>query len=291
MVKSNYKKDNGELWVSIVVYAVIIFATIVCLAPFLRVFSQALSADKYVMSGSITLFPKGFTLKHMKFVMDSFQFRRSLLVSVTSTLVYTFISMIFTIMTAYPLSRKIRGRKWMMFFIVFTMMFNGGIIPTYLVVSKVGLLNNFWSLIIPRLLSAYNIIILITSFRALPVEFEEAARIDGAGHFRTLWQIMVPLVKPTLAVLLLYYAIFRWNSWFDALLYVDDVNLLVLPLFVRNVIQSGNSAISNIIRTEPSPTVSVQAAAVIFSMLPILVLYPFLQKYFVKGVMIGGIKG
>ena len=181
MVKSNYKKDNGELWVSIVVYTVIIFATIVCLAPFLRVFSQALSADKYVMSGSITLFPKGFTLKHMKFVMDSFQFRRSLLVSVTSTLVYTFISMIFTIMTAYPLSRKIRGRKWMMFFIVFTMMFNGGIIPTYLVVSKVGLLNNFWSLIIPRLLSAYNIIILITSFRALPVEFERSGANRWCG--------------------------------------------------------------------------------------------------------------
>ena len=285
-------KTKDELLVSVIAYGAVIFATIICLAPFMRVISQAFSADKYVMAGTITILPRGFTLKHMNYVMDSPQFQRSLWVSMGSTVVYTVISMFFTVLTAYPLSRThLVGRRWMTLFIVFTMMFGGGIIPTYLVVSNLGLLNKFWALIIPCALSAFNIIILISSFRTLPTEFEEAARIDGAGHVRILVQIMIPLAKPTLAVLLLYYAVFRWNSWFDALMYISKIELLTLPLFVRNVIQSGNSAISQIVHTEPSPTVSVQAAAVMFSIIPILVLYPFLQKYFVKGVMIGGIKG
>ena len=244
------------------------------------------------MSGSIVLLPKGPTLKHIQFILDSNQFTTAMRVSITSTLVFTVVALLLTTLLAYPLSRKyLKGRKAMNFFVVFTMLFNGGIIPTYLVVRMLKITNTFWSLIVPQAISAYNVVVLVTAFRSVPNEFEEAARVDGAGHFRTLFQIMVPLVKPTLAVLLLWYAVFRWNSWFDAMMYINDQNLMVLPLVVRNIINQGSGALSMMVRAEPSPTVAVQSASVLVSILPILILYPFLQKYFVKGVMIGGIKG
>lgn len=266
--------------------------SLACLIPFLRVVAQAFSADVYVQSGDITVYPKGFTLKHINFIISSSQFRSGLWISFSSTIVFTVVSMILTTLTAYPLSRMyLKGRKQFTFFIAFTMLFNGGIIPTYLVVKQLGLMDTFAALIVPIMISAYNVVILITAFRNTPIAFEEAARVDGASHFKILVKIMIPLNKPTLAVLLLFYAVSRWNGWFDAMMYTRSPELQTLQLVVKNVIASGTKAITKIALTNPSPTTAVQSAAVVFSILPILVLYPFLQKYFVKGVMIGGIKG
>lgn len=269
----------------------VLFA-VVCLIPFLRVLSQAISQDKYVLSGQITVFPMGLTLKHIMYVFSYSSFTRSMMLSIESTVVFTLCALVMTVLLAYPLSRRyLKGGKIMNFYVVFTMLFNGGIVPTYLVVRMLGITNTFWALIIPNVISAYNVIVLASAFRAIPMDFEEAAKVDGAGNFTILFRIMLPLVKPTMMVLLLWYAVFRWNGWFDAMMYITDTSLKILPLTVRSIINQGTTALANSVAADQSPTVAVQSAAIIIAILPILVLYPFIQKYFVKGVMIGGIKG
>lgn len=290
--KSTIRKTPDAIAVSVISYALVLVFGFICFFPMLRVFSQAVSSDAAVMSGQILLLPKGLTLKHIQYVFSSATFMSGMYLSMSATVVFTLVALLATTLLAYPLSRRyLKGARAMNLFVVFTMLFNGGIIPTYLVVKTLGLTNTFWALIIPQMISAYNTIVLVTAFRALPSDYEEAAKVDGAGNFRILFQIMLPLVKPTLMVLLLWYAVSRWNGWFDAMMYITDTELKVLPLIIRNIINVGNTALTNMVRVNPSPTVAVQAASVIISILPILVLYPFIQKYFVKGVMIGGIKG
>ena len=297
MVKNNKSSRSAlqtkdEKGVRIVATIIAIIFALVCLIPFLRVLSQALSSDKYVVSGRITVYPMGLTLKNIKFVLTYNSFTSSMRLSVIATIVFTACALIMTVFLAYPLSRSyLKAGRALNFFVVFTMLFNGGIVPTYLIVKMLGITNTFWALIIPNVISAYNTIVLISAFRAVPTEFEEAARVDGAGNLRIMLQIMLPMVKPTLMVLLLWYAVFRWNSWFDAMMYISDNSLKILPLTVRAIINQGTSALANTLVSDQLPTISVQSSAIIIAVLPILVLYPFIQKYFVKGVMIGGIKG
>ena len=286
------KKSREERIVTAVAYLIVILLTLLCLLPFMRVISQAFSSDVYVQSGNVVLFPKGFTLKHVEFVLGSAAFLRSLWISVASTVVFTIVSMVLTTITAYPLSRSdLAARRPLTLLIVFTMLFNGGIVPTYLVVKQLGVLDTFAALIIPQAISAYNTIILITSFRGIPKEYEDAAKVDGASQFKILYKIMIPLNKPSLVVILLFYAVFRWNTWFDALIYTNSKDLQTVQLFVKNVIEQGTNAIANGAVAGRSPTTAVKSATVIIAIMPILVVYPFVQKYFVKGVMIGGIKG
>ena len=283
------RDEKAVRWIATII--AVLFG-IVCLIPFLRVLSQAVSSDKYVLSGQITVYPKGLTLKHIAFVFSYSSFTRSMLLSIESTVVFTVCALAMTVLLAYPLSRKyLKGGKAMNFYVVFTMLFNGGIVPTYLIVKMLGITNTFWALIIPNVISAYNVIVLTSAFRAIPMDFEEAAKVDGAGNFTILFRIMLPLVKPTLMVLLLWYAVFRWHGWFDAMMYISDTTLKILPLTVRSIINQGTTALANSVAADQSPTVAVQSAAIIIAVLPILVLYPFIQKYFVKGVMIGGVKG
>jgi putative aldouronate transport system permease protein len=270
---------------------IIVGAVVICLLPFLRVLSEAFSSDVYVTSGELWFWPRGFTFKQIKFILDTFQFRQSMFISISSTVIFSVLAVVLTILLAYPISRRyLPGKNGMMFFVTFTMMFNGGIIPTYMVVKALGWTNTFWALIFPQVIGAYNVLIMVTSFRAIPAEMEEAAWIEGAGNLTILFKIMVPLTKSTVAVILLYYAVARWNWWFDAIMYINKQSLFTLPVIIRQVIARGTSALAHSITTPP-PTIAVQSAAVMFSIAPILILYPFLQKYFVKGVMLGGIKG
>jgi len=298
VVKKKEKSASGGLTtrdeqvVRLTATVLALLFALVCLFPFLRVLSQAVSHDKYVLAGQITVYPKGFTLKHILYVLSYNSFTGSMRLTVLATLVFTACALLMTILLAYPLSRTyLKAQRFLNFFVVFTMLFNGGIVPTYLIVKMLGVTNTFWALIIPNLISAYNTVVMASAFRSVPRDFEEAARVDGAGNVRTLFQIMIPMVKPTLVVLLLWYAVFRWNSWFDAMMYISDTQLKVLPLVVRSILAQGSTALANAVAADQSPTVAVQSAAIIIAVLPILVLYPFIQKYFVKGVMIGGIKG
>lgn len=288
---SKIKRSWGERCFKFISGAIIAVFSIACFLPFLRVVSEAVSGDTYVASGQILLLPKGFTLDHIKFILDNSQFTQSMVVSITSTIIFTILAIVLTCMLAYPLSRTyLPKRKALLFYVVFTMLFNGGIVPTYLVVKQLGLLNTFWALVIPQVISQFNVIVLVNGFLSIPKEMEESALIDGAGQFTILIRIMVPLCKPTLAALLLFYAVSRWNGWFDAVMYVNDRDLFTLPVVIRDVMQQGLGSIFQM-TTTPPPTQAVQSAAVIFSILPIILVYPFLQKYFVKGITLGGVKG
>ena len=272
--------------------ALILLFSVACLLPFLRVVSEAVSGDTAVASGEILILPKDFTLKQLKFILDTPQFTQGMWVSLSSTVVYTVISIVLTCMLAYPLSRTdLPGRRGLMFYVVFTMLFNGGMVPTYLVVKNLGILNTFWALIIPLAISQFNVIVLVNGFLGIPKEMEESALIDGAGQFTILVRIMVPLAKPTLAAILLFYAVARWNGWFDAVMYVNDRSLFPLPVIIKDLVQQGLNTSMFPSLTTPPPTQAIRSAAVIFSIVPIILVYPFLQKYFVKGVTLGGVKG
>ncbi len=207
----------------------------------------------------------------------------------------TVINIILTVMTAYSLSRK--GTLLInpiTFFIVFTMYFSGGLIPAYLNVKQLGMINSLWSLILPGAISTYNLIIMKTSFAAIPEALPESAQLDGANHWTILTRIMVPLSMPTIAVLILYYAVGHWNSWFSASIYLQDATKHPLQLVMRNILNSANvlEMLGDVGADDQARYVElIKYALIVVSTVPILVVYPFLQKYFVKGVMIGAVKG
>lgn len=266
--------------------------SLLCLLPMMRIVAQAFSDEIHVSSGEVGLIPIGFNLDAFFFVINSSQFQRAVSMSILSTIVFTLLAMVLTVTTAYPLSRMyLPGVRYLNFFIVFTLLFNGGLIPTYLVVKSLGILNTFWALIVPNMISAFNVILMVSFMRNIPVEFEEAAKLEGASQYTILFRIIIPLSKPTIATLVLFYAVARWNMWFDVIMYVTDSKYYTLQVVLRNLLMALDNTIMKSTVPHASPLISVQAASVIFAILPILTLYPFLQKYFVKGIMLGGVKG
>ncbi len=206
------------------------------------------------------------------------------------------VNMIMTMFAAYFLTRKEAvGRKVIMKLILVTMYFGGGLIPSYLVVQSLGLYNTYWALILPGAIGTYNMIVLRTAFNAIPESLYEAARIDGAGHFRILFQLMIPLAKATLAVIFLYYLVGHWNSWFGASIYIEDKSKYPLTLFLREtIIKNDTTALTGDIglgEETAAASETLKYAIIVVSAVPILCVYPFLQKYFAKGVMIGAVKG
>ncbi|WP_413377416.1 carbohydrate ABC transporter permease [Alkalihalobacillus sp. 1P02AB] len=267
---------------------------LLCLFPFMHVIAQSLSSHRAIVSGEVIFFPIEITFHAYKEVFMDAHFINSFIVSVARTVVGTFFNVFFTCLMAYPLSKTyIKGRGLILFLIVFTMLFNGGMIPTYLVVRETGLLNSFWVYIIPSLISAFNLIIVKNFFQSVPAELEESAKIDGASNIRILFRIVIPLSMPVIATIGLFHAVFHWNSFFDAVIYISDRNLYPLQVYLRELIQFDQSDISlrDNFEQQLLATESLKAAALIASTVPILIVYPFLQKYFVKGVMLGSVKG
>ena len=208
----------------------------------------------------------------------------------------TVVSVTLTAMMAYPLAQKtFPHRRTINFLLMFSLLFSGGFIPLFLLVKNIGLLNSRWSLILPGAVSALNIILMRNFFQAIPAELTEAARIDGASEMRILFRIVLPLSKPVLAVLSLWTALANWNAWFDALIYISDPNKQVLQMFIRNTVVTQQDPILNGVNTAlqqaPPSSQSLSAAAVMIATLPIIALYPFLQKYFAQGILLGSVKG
>jgi putative aldouronate transport system permease protein len=242
----------------------------------------------------VFLWPAGFTLDAYGKVFADQSILRSLYISVIITVLFTVIGMIVTICAAYPLSRKqLKGRSFFTFIFMFTMFFGGGIIPEYMLINSLGMLDSIWSLILPLSFSAFNLLILRTSISSnIPASLEESARMDGAGHFRILFSIVLPLSKPILATLSLFYAVGRWNAYQDALFYIKhnvDLRPLQLKLYYL-VVQASESFQLEMTQVSLSNPEVLKAACVVFATLPIICVYPFIQKYFVKGVMLGAIK-
>ena len=287
------KKLPVSQWVLCIVMFLFVAA---CVLPFFNVIALSLSSKSAILRGDVGLWPKELTTKAYDMIVQDKSMWKSLFYTVKLTVIYTALSMVLTVLIAFPLTMKrLKGRKFFTFFIVFTMYFSGGTIPIYLNVKDLGLLNSMWSLILPGLLSTFNVIIMKNFFSSLPYELNEAAYIDGANDFQILMKIYLPLSFSALATLSLFYAVGRWNSFSDALYYITSRDLQPLQLKLYNLIK-GSQAIEVAVMEGSSDLASslsesIQSATIIFATLPILVVYPFVQRYFVQGVTMGAVKG
>ncbi|CAM3569867.1 carbohydrate ABC transporter permease [Erysipelothrix urinaevulpis] len=271
---------------------------ITTLFPFVNLLAKSLSSESALISGKVHLFPVEFQTGTYQFVLGNPQFINAFKVSLFITIVGTLFGLIMTILISYPLSKqRLRGRGGFLLYFVFAMIFNGGLIPTYLVMQKLGLINNIWVLILPTLVNVYNMLIMKNYFESLPDSIEESAKVDGASNFRILFQIMLPLAKPVLATIALFFAVAHWNSYYNAMIYITKVDMKPLQLYLKELVSSTKNTLDQA-GYEPdidgmynSSPEAVQAASIIAATVPILIVYPFLQKYFVKGVLVGSVKG
>lgn len=281
----------------IILIAVIMVFVLICVLPVINLASVSLSSKSAILRGDVAFFPVEPTPNAYVAIVRDASMIRSLFYTIELTLIYTAMAMVLTILLAYPMTKKrLRGRGFLSMFVIFTMYFNGGTIPTYLTIKDYGLINTMWSLILPGLISTYNMIILRSFISSLPGELEEAAIIDGANDFQVLFKIILPLSLPAIATISLFYAVGKWNSFSDALYYISSEALQPLQLKLYNLIKGsttldistleGNSADLGYSISE-----SIESASIIFATLPILVVYPFLQRYFVSGVTVGAVKG
>jgi putative aldouronate transport system permease protein len=289
------KVSRGEKIFNIMNIIIMIIVIIATLYPFLYLTAISFSSEKYVYAGEITLLPKGFTMKTYQVLLSEKLFWISYKITIVYTLVGTFISLFLSTLLAYPLSKKhLKGRGIILGLVVFIMFFSGGLIPTYLLVNALGMRNTIWAVVIPGAINTYYVIVMKTFFEGLPVELEEAAAIDGMNTYGILLHIVLPLSMPMMAAMTLFYAVGMWNNWFGPFIYLDKRELFPAALYLRNIIagaqQTAVSSGSNIGDLEQIEA-TVKSAAMILTALPIIMVYPFLQKYFVKGVMIGSLKG
>jgi putative aldouronate transport system permease protein len=288
------RMTRGERWFSVFNHLALGAFALLALAPFVHILAQSFSSYRAIMSGEVSFLPVEWTTEAYVKVFQDPGFLQAFLVSVQRTVLGTCLSVLLTCMLAYPLSRAyIQGRSFIMFFIVFTMLFSGGMIPMYLVVKQLQLMNTFWVYIIPGAINAFHAVIMKNFFQSIPSELEESARIDGASNLGILFRIVIPLSMPAIATIALFNAVGQWNSFFDAVMYVTDSSLKPLQIYLRELVMSGQSNINTTDSLERQLLAieSLKAAALIASTLPILIVYPFLQKYFVKGIMIGSVKG
>lgn len=272
---------------------VILAVSISILVPMLVVVSTSLASDAEIReAGGYVLFPTDPTLEAYRTIFASPLIFRALGVSVLVTVAGTLIALFVTITMAYALSRPVLFGKPMLLGIVLTMFFSPGLIPLYLMIKELHLLDSLWSLILPTAFAAFNFIVMRSFFMALPQELLEAARIDGASDFRILWQIVMPLSKAVIAVIGLFYAVAYWNSFFNAMLYINDQELWPIQLILRSYVIQGTSMTADQLGVQQSAAPqSIKMAVVVVALVPILLIYPFLQKYFSKGVITGAVKG
>ncbi|MDQ1913577.1 carbohydrate ABC transporter permease [Paenibacillus sp. GD4] len=276
----------------------LILITVIVMYPLLFVLSASVSEPSVVARGQLWLLPKGINFVGYERVFQNKEILSGYMNTIVYTLVGTAINLVLTICAAYPLSRAdFRGRHVITAFIVFTMFFSGGLIPTYLLVKKLGMLNTLWAMVIPNAIAVYNVIIMRTFFQSsIPFEIQEAASIDGCSNFRILLRVVLPLSMPIIAVMVLFYAVGHWNAFFQALIYLSDRGKYPLQLILREILIQGQMAAmidmaDDSLAKKLMEVEVIKYAVVVIANLPVLLLYPFLQKYFVKGVMIGALKG
>jgi putative aldouronate transport system permease protein len=293
-------KNEGltDKFFDIFIFLLIVLAVSVTLYPFIYVVSISLSSGEAVNKGLVVFLPIDLNFDTYKMVMNY----KDLWVSYGNTFYYTavgtFLNIVFTCLAAYPLSRKrFFLRKKLNFLLAFTMYFSGGLIPTYVVVTGLGLYNSRLAMILPVLISVYNVMICRSAFESISEELFECAHLEGANDIQVLYKIAIPLIKPTLAVLTLYYAVARYNDFFNALLYIGKQNLQPLQLFLRRILLMASSEImqssgsATAASAAAQSTIQIRYVCIVLSMVPILCLTPFIQKYLVKGTMLGAVKG
>ena len=290
--KRRRRSGAGSLLLDALIYLVMIFTLLVCLVPFIYMLALSLSDAKSIVNGRVSFWPVGFNLGSYEQIVTYPNFFRAYGNTLFYTVAGTAISLTLTTLFAYPLSKSfLRGQRFFMKLVVFSMFFSGGLIPNYLLISNLGLTGRVWAMLIPFAINQFNLIILVNFFRSLPGEIEEAALIDGLNYFGILTRIVLPLSTAGLATVALYTAVFFWNDWFNGLIYLNTSQFPVM-LFLRNIV-NGTSMIGDAAGFGDKSTIaiSIKSAVIITSTLPIIILYPFLQKYFVKGLTVGSVKG
>ena len=290
------KRGKPEIAFSIFNY---IFFTLLCIVmvyPFWHVIMMSLSSVEATAKGGVFLWPKGFNLETYAKVFNDPSIWSGYFTTILVTLSGTFFGTLFTATTAYPLSKKyLPFSKTMLLLVLFTMLFSGGMIPGYLLMKNLGLIDNRMSLILPGLVSAYNVIIMKSFFQSLPESLEESAKIDGATEVTVFWKIILPLSKATIATIALFTAVGYWNDYFSTVLYINTKERWALQAVLRYMLTNTNQAMQSVGVSVAAATnvtaATIKSASVVVATVPILCVYPFVQKYFVKGVMIGGVKG
>ena len=289
--------SRGYRIFSVFNYIILFIAAAICVVPLVNVLAVSLSSPSRAVSGEVWLWPKDFTLEAYNYVLKSSDFWKAMMVSIERVILGTIISMTLTIMCAYPLSRRseiFTARKVYVWIIFFTMLFNGGMIPTFLVVYHTKLIDTIWALVIPGAVNSWNIVVMLNFFRGLPNELEEAAFLDGAGHCQILWNIFVPLSKPAIATIMLFTIVGHWNAWFDGMLYMQKSYNYPLQTYLQSLLTID---VSKFLTAEQQNIVSklspktIRSAQVFIAAFPVLCVYPFLQKYFTKGLILGSVKG
>jgi putative aldouronate transport system permease protein len=267
---------------------------VVTLYPFLNIVARSLSDEGAIVAGKVALLPVGLNTETYDFVFSDRMFWINYRNTVVYTVVATVIAMVLTTCYAYVLSkRRLRGHRLLVGIALFTMFFSGGLIPNYVLVTSLGLKNTVWAIAFPNAISVFNLLVMKTFFENLPEELEEAAEIDGLNTYGMLWRIVVPLSKAVIATMTLFYSVTFWNSWFSAFIYMDRRELFPVTVYLRNIISSGTGVAGVGASYEQATQVgaNIQAVTIVLTVVPILLVYPFVQRYFVSGVMLGAVKG
>ncbi|MDF2961509.1 MAG: transporter permease subunit [Paenibacillus sp.] len=292
------KATIGETVFYICNYVVLSIIALSCLFPLLHLIALSLSDAHSVTSGFVTIWPRGWTIVSYIGLLQGTNVINAFKNSVVITMIGVGLSMIFTILAAYPLSRNyFYARRTFTLFTVFTMMFSGGLIPSYLIVKSLGLVNTYFALWLPALVGTYNMLVMKTYFENIPGELEEAGRVDGCGEIRLLWNVILPVSMPMIATLSLFYGVSFWNAFMNVLIYINDTDKFNLSVLIQQMVRSQSiltelevNSLAQDEEIQMTPE-SIKAAGIMIMVIPMLLVYPLLQKHFVKGVLIGSIKG
>ncbi|MBM7786714.1 carbohydrate ABC transporter permease [Tenggerimyces flavus] len=270
---------------------------LLCLFPLVHTLALSFSASAAADAGRVTIWPVQFTTAAYEYAFTNPQFLRSFGTSIERVVLGVTVNMVLTILVAYPLSKApgvLRGRTAYVWFFVITMLFAAGLVPTYMVVQATGLLDSIWALILPKAVPVFNVILLLNFFRSLPKELEEAAFVDGAGHWTVLLRIYLPLSKPALATITLFTIVAHWNSWFDGIIYMNSPEHYPLQSYLQTLVVQDSLSVRSLNEMDLLQEVSnrtYKAAQIFLAALPVLAVYPFLQRYFIKGINLGSVKG
>ena len=278
---------------------VILLLCLICMVPLLNLLAYSFSASQPIIENKVFLWPKEFTLKAYQYVLESKEFWSSVSVSVKRVLLGVPLNTLLTILVAYPLSkdeRQFKARTYYVAYMLTVMLFNGGLMPTYYIVSKTKLIDTVWALIIPGAVPIFNCIVLMNFFRGIPSELEESAKLDGASQWQILWRIFIPISKPSLATIILFSLINHWNSWFDGLIYSNHTTNYPLQSYLQTLVTSTTEILAQgdvkaIAKLVDINDTNMKAAQIFISVIPLMLIYPFLQKYFTTGLTMGSVKG
>lgn len=293
-------KSKGRIAFQIFNYIFIILMLLTCLVPIVHILALSFSGAAYTDSNMVGLLPKGFTLAAYKYVMENEKFWRAFGITLTRLAIGVPIGLLLTILAAYPLSKEEQyfpARKFYMWLFLFVMIFNAGLVPTYLLIKDLNMMDTIWALVLPVGVNVFNIVLMMNFFRGIPREIEESALVDGARQHTILWKLYLPLAKPSIATITLFTFMTHWNSWMDGRIYMNSTNNYPLQTYLQNVLQSSDQVLlqgnnmQDIIDRMAVSGQNLRAAQLFISMIPLLLIYPFLQKYFTTGLVMGSVKG